>query len=167
MPAFSPDAPSDVWDLSSEGHREARALTRSIPSGSLLVASREPKAQQTLEPAGPVHTDKRFNEVVRDEPYHGDFRARRRAYVTGTEHLGWEPREQVVSRFAAGLQFWSDQAEGRPLVVATHGMAMALWLTATIGLTDPGTFWDTLRLPDLLSVDVAGSQVTRLEYGAA
>jgi hypothetical protein len=64
-----------------------------------VVASQEPKARQTLEPAGTVHSDERSNEVTRDEPYEGDFRARRRAYVTGTDHANWEPRGHVVARF--------------------------------------------------------------------
>jgi broad specificity phosphatase PhoE len=161
MPAYGPDVPAGAWELSGDGRREARALARAIPAGSLLVASREPKARQTLAPSGSVQTDERFNEVVRDEPYDGDFRARRHAYVTGTDHPGWEPRDQVVARFAAGVRFWSDQAGERPLVIGSHGMAMVLWLTATVGLADPGGFWSTLRLPDLLTVDVARRQVTR------
>jgi broad specificity phosphatase PhoE len=131
----------------------------------LLIASREPKARQTLEPAGSVHTDERFNEVTRDEPYEGDFRARRRAYVTGTDHTGWEPRDQVVARFADAAWFWHAQADGRPLVIASHGMAMTLFLTATVGLADAGAFWAELRLPDLHTVDMTGKQVIRSVYG--
>jgi broad specificity phosphatase PhoE len=165
MPAFGPEVPGAVWELSSEGWRDAKALVGALPAGAVLIASREPKARQTLEPAGSVYTDARFNEVTRDEPYEGDFRARRRAYVTGTDHPGWESRDQVVARFSGGVQFWTVQAGGRPLVIASHGMAMTLWLTGTVGLTDPGAFWLGLRLPDLFAVDVSGEQVTRLVYG--
>ena len=164
MPAFGPDIPAAAWELSSEGWCDARALARALPVGAALIASGEPKARQTLEPAGSVQTDERLNEVTRDEPYEGDFQARRRAYVTGTDYTGWEPRHQVVARFADGVSFWSAQADGRPLVIASHGMAMTLWLTATVGLADPGAFWADLRLPDLLTIDVAGKQVTRLVY---
>ena len=161
MPAFGPEAPAAAWELSSEGRCDARALSKALPAGALLVASREPKARQTLEPAGSVHTDGRFNEVARDEPYEGDFRSRRRAYVAGTDYAGWEPRAQVVARFTAGVRFWTARAGARPLVIASHGMAMTLWLTATVGLADAGAFWADLRLPDLLAVDVTGKQVTR------
>lgn len=164
MPAFGADIPPAGWELSSQGRCDARALARALPVRALLIASREPKARQTLEPAGSVRTDERFNEVTRDEPYEGDFRARRRAYVTGTNHTGWEPRDQVVARFTAGMRFWAGQADGRSLVVASHGMAMTLWLTATVGLTDAGAFWDGLRLPDLLTVDVTSKQVARSAY---
>jgi hypothetical protein len=43
-------------------------------------------------------------------------------------------------------------------------MAMTLWLAATVGLADAGVFWADLRLPDVLAVDVAATQVTRLAY---
>ncbi|MEV0900816.1 histidine phosphatase family protein [Actinoplanes sp. NPDC049802] len=161
MPAFAPDVHTAAWNLSSEGRREARKLARTLPTGALLVASQEPKARQTLEPAGAVHSDERFGEVARDEPYEGDFRARRRAYVAGTDYAGWEPRDQVSARFAEGVRFWIARAGERPLVIASHGMALTLWLTTTIGLADPGAFWTGLRLPDLLAVDLTGKRVTR------
>ncbi|MET0520588.1 MAG: histidine phosphatase family protein [Jiangellaceae bacterium] len=161
MPAIGPGVPAAAWELSNEGRRDAQALTRALPIGALLIASQEPKARQTLEPAGPVHTDERFNEVARAEPYNGDFRERRRAYVTGTDHTGWEARDEVAARFASGVQFWIAQADGRPLVIASHGMAMTLWLSATVGLADAGAFWADLRLPDVLTVDVTGKRITR------
>lgn len=133
-------SPATAWELSSEGWCEAKALARALPAGALLIASRELKARQTLEPAGPVQADERFNEVTRDEPHEGDFRVRRRAYVTGTDHTGWEPRDHVVARFTDAVRFWNAQADGRPLVIASHGMAITLWLTATVGLTDAGEF---------------------------
>lgn len=164
MPEFGPDIPAAAWNLSSDGRRDAVTLARALPVGALLVASREPKARQTLEPAGSVHSDERFNEVIRDEPYEGDFRTRRRAYVTGTDHTGWEPRDHVVVRFTEAVRFWTAQADGRPLIIACHGMAMTLWLTATVGLTDAGAFWADLRLPDLFTVDVSGKHVIRSVY---
>jgi broad specificity phosphatase PhoE len=165
MPAFGPDVPAHAWELNSEGRCKARTLGGALPAGALLIASREPKARQTLEPTGSVQTDERFNEVTSDEPYEGDFRARRRAYVTGTDHPGWEPRDRVVTRFTDGMRFWTAQADGRPLVIASHGMAMTLWLSATVGLANPGAFWADLRLPDLLRIDVTDKQVVRLVYG--
>lgn len=83
MPAYRPDTPATAWKLSSEGWCQARALTQALPVGAVLIANREPKARQTLEPAGPTQTDEQFNEVTRDEPYEGDFRARRHAYAAG------------------------------------------------------------------------------------
>ena len=57
----------------------------------------------------------------------------------------------MIARFDAGIRHWRSEARGRPLVVATHGMAMTLWLTA-LGLEDPEAFWSDLRLPDVFQL---------------
>jgi broad specificity phosphatase PhoE len=164
LPAFGPKAPAEEWVLDEDrGRRGAESLVHVLPPDARLVSSLEPKARQTLEPTGPVATDARFNEVWRDEPFEGDFRSRRRAYVGGVEHPGWEPRGDVVSRFDAGLRDWQATAGDRPLVIASHGMAMTLWLTATVGLDDPIAFWGDLRLPDAFQIDLAGRTVQRIE----
>jgi broad specificity phosphatase PhoE len=162
MPALDPEAPPERWELDAAGRRGAETLKHVIPPDAMLVSSQEPKARQTLEPTGPVFTDARFNEVARNEPYHGDFRARRRAYLAGADHPGWEPREQVAARFGAGIEHWHLRAATRPLVVATHGMAMTLWLADAIALSDPTDFWDDLRLPDLFEVDLAAQTSDRV-----
>jgi broad specificity phosphatase PhoE len=135
MPVMEPLMLPDRWVLSDEGRAAAGRLA--LAEGARLVASGEPKAIQTLEHAGPVTSDMRFNEVRRVEPFDDNFRAVRRAYVDGVDHPDWEPRDEVVARFGEGIASYPD----RPLVVASHGMAMTLWLTARIGLADPGEFW--------------------------
>jgi hypothetical protein len=44
----------------------------------------------------------------------------------------------------------AGNGNGRDLVIATHGLAMTLWLGAAIGLADPVRFWDDLLSPDLI-----------------
>jgi hypothetical protein len=44
-----------------------------------------------VAPTGPVTVDRRFNEIMRDEPFDPEFRQRRYTYVTGTDHPGWPP----------------------------------------------------------------------------
>jgi broad specificity phosphatase PhoE len=162
MPELNAAVPPELWELGDVGRRGAVSLRDVVPGDAVLVSSTEPKARQTLEPSGPVVTDARFTEVERDEPYDGDFRARRRAYITGTDHPGWEPRAEVIARFDAGIRWWQARCGDQPVVVATHGMAMTLWLT-TLGLPDPGAFWAQLRLPDVFEVNVATRRVTRVE----
>jgi broad specificity phosphatase PhoE len=162
MPDFSPETPASEWLLSDAGHAEARLLADVLPGGSRLVASDEPKAWQTLEPAGHVTRDLRFNEVWRTEPWDGNWRQLRRAYVEGADHPGWEPRSRVAARFGTALSEHLDAAGGRPLVVATHGMAMTIWLTARIALPDPGAFWAGLRFPDAHRVNLQAGTIARL-----
>jgi broad specificity phosphatase PhoE len=162
MPVVDPQTPPEQWELDAAGQRGAASLGHVIPPDAVLVSSQEPKARQTLEPTGQVFTDIRFNEVVRDEPYHGDFRARRRGFLTGTDHPGWEPRDRVVARFDAGIRHWRARAATRPLVVATHGMAMTLWLADAVDLADPASFWADLRLPDVFEVDLTARTLDRV-----
>lgn len=161
MPASGPEQPPHQWALSEEGHLGADSLRSVLPPGAVLISSQEPKARQTLEPAGRVRTDGRFNEVARDEPYDEDHRARRLAYVTGTDHPGWEPRGAVIARFDAGVRWWQRVA-GPALVIGSHGMAMTLWL-GSLGLIDHAGFWSTLRLPDVFEVDPDNATIRRIE----
>jgi hypothetical protein len=137
-----------------------------LPADPYLAASTEPKALGTLAPFGPVATDVRFGEITRpasSPASHGDgWRELRLAYVEGADHPGWEPRSAVVARFDAGINDHWVRAAGRPLVVASHGMAMTLWLTARISLEAPGVFWSSLRLPDVFAVDLVARTVVRL-----
>jgi broad specificity phosphatase PhoE len=109
-----------------------------------------------------VVRDRRFNEVSRVEPWEGGFRQRRRAYVEGVDHVDWEPRHEVAKRFEEGIVEQLAGADERPLLVATHGMAMTVWLTARLSLADPGSFWEDLQFPDAYLVDTAGGTVRRI-----
>jgi broad specificity phosphatase PhoE len=162
MPNSRPDAPPDCWELSEDGRRAARRLATVLPRRALLTSSAEPKAWQTLESLGPVVRDVRFNEVSRVEPWEGDYLRLRREYVGGADHLGWEARGRVAERFACAVSDHLSAADGRPLVIATHGMAMTIWLSAAIGLPDPERFWSDLRFPDAYCVDLATGEFSRL-----
>jgi broad specificity phosphatase PhoE len=160
MPAVRADVPPEVWSLSEEGRAAARRLATLLPADAVLVASDEPKAAQTL-PSAVV--DARFREVRRQEAFADDFAVARRSYVEGQVPPDWEPHACVVSRFSAGVSWFA--VPGRPLVIATHGMAMTVWLSSVIGLADPGSFWAVLRFPDAIAVDVSGRRWWRLHLG--
>lgn len=115
-----------------------------------------------MEPTGPVLRDPRFNESRRTEPWGDDYRQRRLEYVAGTDHPSWEPRSEVAERFDGAIAEHFGAAHGRPLVVAGHGLAMTVWLTARIGLTAPGDFWADLRFPDALRVDLVAGRRSEL-----
>jgi broad specificity phosphatase PhoE len=156
MPAYEQSVLPELWPLTVEGREAARALD--LPADAYLVASEEVKAWQTLEPFGAAVRDARFNEVRRSgEPWDGNFRELRRAYVDGADHEDWERRASVVARFDAGIEDHTVRGRGRPVVVATHGMAMTLWLAAKISLPDPARFWESLRFPDAYCLNPAGT----------
>lgn len=153
MPSYGPQTPAHEWHLGPDGNAAARLLAAALPTGALLVASAEPKAIQTLTPSGPTLHDPRFNEVTRVEPWEGEYLRLRREYVSGIDHIDWEPRAAVAARFEAGVREHLDSAQGRPLIIATHGMAMTIWLTSRRLLNDPAEFWSGLRFPDAHIVD--------------
>jgi broad specificity phosphatase PhoE len=162
MPAYSENVPADEWVLSDDGRAAAERLCAGLPAGALLAASEEPKAWQTLEPAGDVVRDRRLGEVYRaNEPWDGPFRALRQAYVEGVDHAGWEPRSTVVERFDAAVTEFLVRAGGGPVIVASHGMAMTVWLSARIGLAHPGAFWAALQFPDAIEVHLGHRTATR------
>lgn len=161
MPVVDPATPPESWSLSGDGMSSAAALA--LPMPAYLVASEEPKAYQTLASFGPVARDARFGEIRREgEPFHGNFRELRLAYVEGADHVRWEPRADAVARFDAAVLEHAARTGDRPLVVATHGMVLTVWLTARLGLTAPGEFWADLRLPDALAVDLVAKSVARI-----
>ena len=154
-------APRD-WQLSADGRLAARALRGRLPAGALLVASDEPKALETVREASggaAVLADPGFGEVNRPTEWVSDHRARARAYVEGARHEGWEPREEVATRFEAAVR--RHAGAGRRLVIGTHGMAATVWL-ATRTAIDPGPYWEGLLFPDLIGVDLAAGTATRL-----
>jgi len=153
MPDASPEVPSGEWPLTPAGRAAASSLVDALPAGALLVASDERKAWETLG-AGSVPRDPRFGEVRRDEGWSDDFRTVRGRYVAGEALPGWEPQADVVARFGAGLDSWRARADGA-LVVATHGMAMTVWLVSVgrVPVGEAEAFWSGLGFPDVVRVD--------------
>jgi broad specificity phosphatase PhoE len=164
MPAVDPGSDPASWELSAGGRGAARALASKLPKYALLAASDEPKARQTLSPEGErqLVIDHRLGEVHRTEAFDDDFRTLRRRYVSGHTVPGWEPQATVAGRFAAATADCELLAGDRDLVIASHGMAMTVWLDEVIGLADPAAFWADLQFPDLLKVDLPARTVTRL-----
>lgn len=164
MPVATPDAPPGSWPLSEEGTAAAGRLVALLPDDAYFVSSTERKAIETL--VGRVeHSDARFDEVARgDEPFDGDFRRRRREWVEGTAHDGWESQPAAATRFAEGVAAALDRAEldGRAAaVIASHGMVLTNWLVHAgyVPPAEAGEFWSDLRLPDCWQV--TGSRLSR------
>jgi broad specificity phosphatase PhoE len=163
MPEVDPQTDPATWPLGADGLAAARQLAARLPAHALLVASDEPKAWQTLNPDRErvVRRDRRLGEVRRAEEFTDDFAQQRRAYVCGTVIDGWESQAEVAGRFSAAVDKARQVASGRDIVVASHGMAMTVWLCQAISLPDPGSFWAELRFPDLLIVDLQARSVVR------
>jgi 2,3-bisphosphoglycerate-dependent phosphoglycerate mutase len=65
----------------------------------------------------------------------------------------------VADRFGAAVTRHSALAAGRhrTLVIGTHGLALTVWLASLMRLDpDPAQFWERLRFPDVIEVDLVG-----------
>ncbi|MCY1143341.1 histidine phosphatase family protein [Actinoplanes sp. Pm04-4] len=155
MPEVDPGVPPRLWHLGAAGEAAARALTPALPADAVLVASTEPKAAETLQAAAPgraVLRNAGFDEVHQPAEWRDDHRERARAYVEGTSHPDWEPQPEVAARFTAAI---ARHAGARPLVVASHGLAITCWLAAQQLLTQPpGVFWAALTFPDVIDLSL-------------
>ncbi|WP_025272802.1 histidine phosphatase family protein [Haloglycomyces albus] len=157
-PLVDGERPPSEWSLGREGRTETERmcarLVREIGTRPNVVSSPEPKARQTVAPIGVSEVDACFAEATiaaSDLPLYR--RQKRREYVEGTEHDGWESHHDVVARFERGFQRHKHLADERPLVIASHGMAMTLWLRERYGIDKPGDFWQELRFPDAFRLD--------------
>lgn len=167
MPIVEPDVPSDQWQLGEEGRAEARSLRSRLSEPAYFVASDEPKAVQTLEEVAgetSVSTDPGFREVRRPHVWSEDYRLVARAYVNGIRPGEWEDHVQVADRFAAAVAKHAAiaAAMGHALVIGTHGLAPTVWLATVMRLDpSPAQFWERLRFPDLIDVDLLHGTATR------
>lgn len=166
MPLTSPDVLPEQWELGDEGRSGARELAPALPADAYYAASDEPKAYQTAEEiaalrGGTVVRDARLGEVRRPFVWGEDYRRIRREYVEGADHNGWESRAAVVARFTAAVQDHAAAAAA-PLVLASHGMALTVWLVSVLSLPAPGAFWADLRFPDAIAIDLSARTATRL-----
>ncbi|HIV58422.1 MAG TPA: phosphoglycerate mutase family protein [Candidatus Stackebrandtia faecavium] len=159
MPRVEPALASHEWCLDETGRAAAAELARVMPSGSCLwSSSAEPKAHQTIESMAAcrgqsqIHIDAGFGEVARPNVFVRNHRQLASQYVSGTRHRGWEDHDAVVSRFDSAVRASVRAAHGRDIVVATHGMAMTLWLSRYVDIGDPALFWRGLALPDVFAV---------------
>lgn len=152
MPHVDPATDPSTWELTDASRAQAAALT--LPPGPhVFAASTEVKALDTLRQltTQSIAADRRFCEVTRPKAPDGDtHRALAAAYLAGAGHDGWEPRASVAERFSAGIA--AHLSDGAHLVVATHGMALTVWLATVSEVADPVVFWRGLAFPDVVSV---------------
>lgn len=152
------------WHLDDRGRADAASLAAKLevaPSIGALLTSTEPKALETAEAVGAhwgadVRPDERLREAIR--PWIGPgYRAVAHRYLRGELPDGWEAHEDVARRVAAALEDARATAAGRPVVVVSHGLALALHLGERLGTAfDRESFWSGLTFPDAWSLDESG-----------
>ena len=151
------------WELDATARAAAAELADRLEVGDgigVLVASTEPKAMGTALAIAErwgvdVHAEPRLREAVR--PWIGPgYRAVVHRYLRGERPEGWEPHLEVASRTTAAVREAQARAAGRPVVVVSHGLALALHLGDRLGPEfDREQFWSSLAFPDAWALDDA------------
>jgi broad specificity phosphatase PhoE len=149
------------WELDAAGRASAAELADRLEVGAgigVLVSSTEPKALGTADAIAErwqveVLTDARLREAVR--PWIGPgYRAVVHRYLRGERPEGWEPHLEVAARTAAVVREAVAAAGPRPVVVVSHGLALALHLADRLGPEfEPEHFWSSLAFPDAWALD--------------
>jgi broad specificity phosphatase PhoE len=164
MPAPVEGAHPTDWRLDDRARSDAARMAERLEVGSRmgrLVTSTEPKALETAAAVGerwgvPVEPDDRLREAVR--PWIGaGYRAVVHRYLRGELPEGWEPHEDVAGRVSAVVREACAASEDRPIVVVSHGLALALHLGERLGAGfDREQFWSSLSFPDAWTLDPTG-----------
>jgi broad specificity phosphatase PhoE len=169
QPAIDEDRPPTEWRLSGAGRAAAGALAERLAGYAPVaaVASPEPKALETGEIIAAsfgltVSLDAGFAEHHRPDLPFGTreaFEARMAAFFADPTEpfFGGESGEAARVRFAATLA----RHPPRPLLVATHGTILSLYLAPLLGL-GPFDLWNGLRLPEAFVLDDAGRLLERI-----
>lgn len=165
MPVPEQSVHPTAWHLDERGCIDAARLAERLevsPVLGTLVASTEPKALETATEIGKrwnadVVADERLREASR--PWIGaGYRAVVHRYLRGELPEGWEPHDEVAARVEAAVTAAALAAQGRPVVVVGHGLALTIHLGSRFGEAfDRESFWSGLTFPDAWALDEAGT----------
>lgn len=155
--------PTD-WHLDERARADAARMADRLEVGAgvgRLVTSTEPKALETAAAVGerwavPVAPDDRLREAIR--PWIGaGYRAVVHRYLRGELPEGWEPHAEVAARVSAAVVEALAGAEEQPVVIVSHGLALALHLGERLGSAfDRESFWSSLSFPDAWTLEDTG-----------
>jgi broad specificity phosphatase PhoE len=153
------------WHLDALGSADAARLAEHLevaPAIGCLLSSTEPKAMETAEAiaerwGAELVADAGLREAVR--PWIGPgYRAVVHRYLRGELPDGWEPHGDVEERMAASVGAATELAAGRPIVIVSHGLSLALHLSHRLGRDfDREWFWSSLAFPDAWALDATGT----------
>lgn len=180
MPEVDRSTPSKQWRLGDSAREDSVLLAHALPDtlGPVIVSSPEPKTLETarviaLRLGIEVIEDHRLGEVNNPWPRWDGYREAAAAYLAGeATPPGWEERGRVLARFAAAVRDARLRYPAGDLLVANHGMAMAIYLAsiARTVVTSEGErpfdlvpFWQGLTFPDAWRLE--GGTLRRLFNG--
>jgi broad specificity phosphatase PhoE len=172
-PQIDPRRPACDWDLSDAGRLDCEALAGRLCAWSpaRVVASREPKAEQTgrivaarlgipFETAdGLREHDRRAAGYLSEQAFQAAVArlfAEPDRLVFGAETAG-----QAEARFAGAIAGVLERHAGETAAIVAHGTVIALFAARRAGL-EPLTMWRRLGLPSYVVLSAPGWTVEEI-----
>jgi len=175
-PRIDPARHHSEWDLDPAGEPQLRQLA-SLPHWSAayrIVSSTEPKAVKTaayiagLHDLPPPDTLAELGELHKGAfvANHAEVMAALFKHPDRPVGEGWETASAALARFAGAIEGLIRAAEGRDLVVVSHGTVLSLYLSHLQGKSHVDLAeWAGIRFPDYCVVDTSTMRLAQ-PFGA-
>ncbi|GAB3401435.1 histidine phosphatase family protein [Flindersiella endophytica] len=161
---------NEFWELAPDAGEGLAALRTSgaLPSSAVWYSSPEPKALATARALtdAPVEVVEDLREMVRPAgPWLGAEQWRAFVHASMAEldtpaRPGWEPGRATMVRVTAAARRLREANAGKDLVLAGHGTAWTLLVSALTGQLVDFEAWNGLLMPDLCVLDVSVEPAT-------
>jgi broad specificity phosphatase PhoE len=171
MPVVQPGVHPVRWRLDDLGRSAVASLALSLPAQAAPViwSSHEARAEETADvlvtaryAAASVRLDPDLREVGRPTTWSASYPEDLADYFRHGAREGWEAATSVLTRVGSTVDRAMREAEGLPVVVVSHGLALSLYVGAICGLR-PAGFLHSLLHPDAWLVDVDAGRLERLD----
>ena len=137
-------APAATWHSSDEP--KAVATAQQLTDASVIIGAELQEARRSDW----FDTQQAFRAAVREAFAAPDRSAR----------PGWEPLARTRRRVGAVVAELLRRGGGEDLVLVGHGTAWTLLVSELTGRPPDLAAWDSLRTPDLCTLDVATATIT-------
>ena len=161
-----PDQPQETWPLTAEAEASCHQLAEQLRSYQLseIITSTQHKAVNTGGfVAQALGISSRTAAGFQEQDRTGiPFASSREAFVEQVKQLFAQPDQAIfgretgraaAERFAEAVNREMAQTTGN-IGIVTHGRVLTLYLWLALGQQDPITFWQSLKMPDSISVEL-------------
>jgi 2,3-bisphosphoglycerate-dependent phosphoglycerate mutase len=159
--AHSDYSPDEMRDLSASGRADAERVADLLQpcAVSLIVSSPYARAVQTAQPLAdrlgiPIQIDDDLRERLLCTEVVDDLRARLEVVWRDFDfsYPGGESSADAQARVRSAIDRIAKEADGRNVVIASHGNALSLFLR-TLDPSVDFAWWARMSMPDVYAID--------------
>jgi broad specificity phosphatase PhoE len=171
-PLVIPGTPPEQWKLSDKGRESCAALADALREfqPGVIVASSEPKAQETAQLVGeqlnvPIESADGLHEHDRSNVPHmrsGEFISHMELFFRKPSErvLGRESAEQALNRFERAIRTLMQKHADGNIAVVSHGTVIALFIARHTG-EKPFEWWRKMGLPSFVVMSLPDLKLQR------